>query len=360
MIIFRYLSRQIFQVMAAVTVILLTVAMITRFLQYLGQAVAGKITSDILVLLMAYRLPEFLLVILPFALFLGILLAYGRMYADNEMTVLGACGFSQKRLVVMTLLASSVLAAVVAVISLQLAPWGLQNTEQLIDSQDDLTELDLIVAGQFQTFAGGLRTTYAESISGSTEGRQLNNTFVAWRRPGTGDSQQGLRVIMAETARPIIEESSGRRFMLLENGYLYDGVPGQADYLVTQFEQQALLLPDQTRAEEVVREKAMPTMQLWGSSDPEQVAELQWRISVILLIPILSLIAVPLSKVEPRQGRFSKLVPAALLYAFYYVLLQTAMNMLGKGEIPPIVGLWWVHAAFLGFGLVLLFGRRKA
>src|SRR5690606_16461622 len=248
--------------MAAVTVILLVVAMITRFLQYLGDAVAGEISSDILLLLMAYRLPEFLLVILPFALFLGILLAYGRMYADNEMTVLRACGFSQKRLVGATLTASLLLALLAGVLSLAVAPWGLRNTEQLMDSQDELTELDLIVAGQFQEFAGGLRTTYAESIADVGAGRQLNDTFVAMRTVGdtggdTGreDGEEGVddgdsvRIIVSDTARPVIDDVSGRRFMLLENGYVYDGVPGQGDYAVTRFEQQSVLMPESSRIE---------------------------------------------------------------------------------------------------------------
>jgi len=368
-IIFRYLGRQVFQVMAAVTVILLVVAMITRFLQYLGDAVAGEISSDILLLLMAYRLPEFLLVILPFALFLGILLAYGRMYADNEMTVLRACGFSQKRLVAATLTASLLLALLAGVLSLAVAPWGLRNTEQLMDSQDELTEIDLIVAGQFQEFAGGLRTTYAESITDVGAGRQLNNTFVAMRTlsdAGDGESDEAteddasVRIIVSDTARPVIDEVSGRRFMLLENGYVYDGVPGQGDYAVTRFEQQSVLMPETGRIESVVREKAMPTRELLGSGNPEQQAELQWRLSGILIIPILALIAVPLSKVDPRQGRFSKLVPAALLYAVYYVVLQVAMGMVESGALPAVIGLWWVHAAFLAYGCYLLRGERAA
>jgi len=359
-IIFRYLARQVFQVMAAVTVIMLALAMITRFLQYLGQAVEGEITSDILLLLMAYRLPEFLLVILPFSVFLGILLSYGRMYAENEMTVLSACGVSQKRLVLLTMLSTSFLALILAVLSLQVAPWGLRNTEQLMESQDELTELDLIVAGQFQDFAEGLRTTYAESISSVGEERQLNNTFVSWRRPDSGTGDVGLRIIVAETARPVIDVASGRRFMLLENGYLYDGVPGQAEYLVSQFEEQALLMPEQTRIETVVREKSLPTAQLWNSPLPEHQAELQWRFSTILLIPVLTLIAVPLSRVAPRQGRFSKLVPATLLYAAYYVILQLGMSMLAEGTIPLALGLWWVHVAFIALGVYLLFGQQRA
>jgi lipopolysaccharide export system permease protein len=108
--------------MAAVTLILLVVALTSRFIQYLSDAVAGKLASDVLFLLMFYRLPDFLLVILPLALFLGILLAYGRMYAENEMVILISSGFSQLRLLLATLGTSSLVFLVVAILSLQLAP----------------------------------------------------------------------------------------------------------------------------------------------------------------------------------------------------------------------------------------------
>ena len=358
MIIFRYLARQIFQVMSAVTLILIVVVMISRFLNYLGQAVAGEISSDILLRLMIFRLPEFLLVIVPFALFLAILLAFGRMYSENEMTVLSACGYSQKRVALSTIISASFLSVIMGLLSLQIAPLGLQNTELLLESQDELTELDLIVAGQFQLFDSGMRTTYAESISSSAVGRLLNNTFVAWRRVNDSTNEQNLRVILSDTARPIIDEETGRRFMLLENGVLYEGIPGQANYLVTQFDEQAILMPEPERGAELVLEKSLPTQMLWNSTQPSYQAELQWRLSVILMIPILTLIAVPMSRVEPRKGRFSKLLPASVLYAVYYVSLQIAMTLLEDERVPIAVGLWWVHAIFLGLGLYLLFAPR--
>jgi lipopolysaccharide export system permease protein len=84
--------------MAAVTLVLLVVALTGRFIQYLGQAVAGELATDALLLLIVFRLPDFLLVIVPLAFFLSILLVYGRMYAENEMVVLIASGFSEKSL----------------------------------------------------------------------------------------------------------------------------------------------------------------------------------------------------------------------------------------------------------------------
>ena len=106
MIIFRYLGQQILQVTAAVSLILLSVGLISRFIQYLGQAVSGDIASDVLFLLMFYRLAECFLVIVPLAFLLSILLVYGRMSEDNEIVILMNSGISQRRLLGFTLLIS--------------------------------------------------------------------------------------------------------------------------------------------------------------------------------------------------------------------------------------------------------------
>jgi lipopolysaccharide export system permease protein len=342
----------------AVSAILLVVSFTSRFLQYLADAVAGKMTTDILLMLMLYRLPEFLLIIVPFAFFLAILLAYGRMYAENELIVLHACGFSRAKLLAMTMSFGLVMSLGLAALSLYAAPAGLQQTERLRQLQLELTEIDLIVAGQFQSFNNGQRVTYAESLSETSEGRQLNNTYVVLRDPNPAEGESGLRVMVAQTARPIVDATSGRRFMLLENGHFYDGTPGSADYSVTRFEEQAILLPDQTNIAPVLREKALPTMALLGVSEPGYQAELQWRISVILLIPVLTLMAVPLSKVDPRQGRFARLVPAALVFGLYFMLLQVSRDALEDGNLPAVIGLWWVHVFFVLLGLWLMIRGR--
>jgi lipopolysaccharide export system permease protein len=363
LIVFRYLSKQILQVMAAVSLILLIVALTSRFIQYLGDAVAGKLASDVLLLLLLYRLPEFLLVILPMAFFLGILLAYGRMYADNEMIILTTSGFSQRKLLLFTLGTSSGVILIIALISLLLAPWGLQHKEQLRLSQQQLTEVDLIIAGQFQTFSGGDRVTYAERIGDSGgQGRQLQNVFVALSDSARGDGSAAPRVILAESAHPVVDEASGARFMRLENVMQYDGIPGEANFSVGQVAVQAILLPDPAAIDQDLEEATMPTRALLGSSVPAQQAELQWRLSILILIPVITFIAVPLSKVEPRHGRYGKLVPATLIYAAYYVLLQYSKDLVADGSLSASIGLWWVHLVFIGFGLVNVFGpavRRR-
>ena len=179
-IVFRYLSRQILQIAAVVTFVLLFVVLTGRFVQYLAEAVAGEKAPDILVLLMLYRIPEFLLVIVPLAFFLAIILAFGRMYGDNEMVVLMSAGYSQGRLLMNVMGIAALITVFMAVLALYLAPMGLRESEQISLAQEELTEVDLIVAGQFQTFGGGERVTYTERILNSGGGeRELANVFVA-------------------------------------------------------------------------------------------------------------------------------------------------------------------------------------
>ncbi len=341
MIIFRYLSRQLLQAMGAITSILLVVALTGRFIQYLGQAVAGELATDALLLLILYRLPDFLLVIVPLAFFLAILLVYGRMYAENEMVVLIASGYSEGSLVKSSLGFATIVVAVVAALSLVLAPSGVRKTEELLEAQKELTEVDLIVAGQFQRFGDGARVTHALSVNEEGDGqRVLGGVFVA-----TG-GDESPSILVAERALPVVE-ADGSRFMRLENVMQYEGVPGKGDYAISRSLVQAIRLPDAREGERILEEKTLATRDLWRSEEPARIAELQWRIATLLLIPILTLIAVPLSRVEPRHGRFSRLVPAALLYAVYFVLLQYCREAISSGGMSPVLGMWWVHGLFL-------------
>lgn len=341
MIILRYLSKQILQVTAAITFLLLAVVVMGRLLKYLGQASQGEIDSSVLVLLMSYRMPEFIQMILPLAVLLGILLAYGRMYAENEMTVLVACGLSKKRLLGMTLVSSSAVAILVGALTLQVTPWGLVNTTNLLEAQKDLNEFDVMVPGIFQDISGGARTTYTESIVD----QEMKDIFMHER--------EANRVTVAASASLVEDETRGR-FVLFQEGSLSQGASGETEYTLTRFSEFGVRIPQREISVEIVlEEEAMSTSDLFRSSSLAHVAELQWRISLILLIPILTLLAVPLSKVSPRQGRFARLAPAILIYIVYLGLLFGSKDLLVDGELAPIVGLWWVHLVFLVFGLLL-------
>ena len=103
----------------------------------------------------------------------------------------------------------------------------------------------------------------------------------------------------------------------------------------------------------------LPTMELLSDDSIEARAELQWRIAIPLSIPFLVLIAVPLSSVDPRQGRFGKMFPAILLYLGYFLLLLASRRVLEDGKIPIQLGLWWVHGIMLIIGITLIVRDRR-
>ncbi|MNF80268.1 Lipopolysaccharide export system permease protein LptF [compost metagenome] len=355
MIVFRYLSREVLVTLSAVSAVLLVIIMSGRFIKYLAQAAQGILDPGVLFLIMGYRLPGFLQLILPLGLFLGIgiLLAYGRLYLESEMTVLSATGMSQQRLLGMTMAPAALVALLVAWLSLGLAPQGVTQVAQIINQQDALTEFDTLVPGRFQTLRDGSRVTYTEQLS--EDRGNLAGVFISEKRFSSDKSKERApSVLVAEKGRQEVG-ADGNRYLILENGYRYDGNPGQADYRAIKYDTYGVLLPKPEVSEEVTDREAIPTSELFGSDGRRERAELQWRLSLPLLVFVVTLLAVPLSRVNPRQGRFLKLLPAILLYMAYLTMLIAVRGALEKGKLPIGLGMWWVHGLFLLIGLGLMY-----
>lgn len=354
MIVFRYLSREVLLTFSAVSTVLLVIIMSGRFIKYLAQAAQGILDPGVLLLIMGYRIPGFLQLILPLGLFLGILLAYGRLYLDSEMTVLSATGMSEQRLLAYTLAPAILVALMCAWLSFFLTPQGVQNVAQILNDQDALTEFDTLVAGRFQSMRDGSRVTYTQELSDDRD--ELRNVFISEKRDlsKAKEKDEGITVLVAKTGRQEIQED-GSRYLILNDGYRYDGTPGEADYRVIHYDTYGVLLPKPSVEVKVGERETMSTQQLLDSPQARMKSELQWRLSSPLLVLIVTLIAVPLSRANPRQGRFLKLLPAILLYMAYLALLVAARSALDKEQIPIALGLWPVHGVFLLIGLLLVY-----
>lgn len=359
MILYRYFAREVFASMLAVTALILVISMGWRFSGYLDQAASGVLTSDILLLVMMYRLPGFLEVILPISFFLAVMLTYGRLYVDSEMVVLESCGISPARLGVMTLVNAMIVAVLAAVVILWLKPYGEARVENLFASQKNLTEFDTLAPGRFQALRSGGRVTYTENLTsqGQLEGVFMNESAAL--------SESGKTTTVLAQGGETVLDAQGNRFLVLKNGRRYSGRVGESDYQVIEYEEYGQRIQRQEESAPSVRRGAVPTLELLSETDPELVSELQWRVSMILMIPIVGLLAMPLAKVNPRQGRFTRLVPGMLLCFLYVVSLSAARSAVEKQQLPAGLGLWWVHVVFVGItaalfridGLSALLGR---
>lgn len=363
MILFRYLAKEILITMLAVSATLLVIVMSGRFVKYLAQAASGDLAPDVVLSIMAYRLPSFLELVLPLGLFIAILLAYGRLYVESEMTVMKACGLSTRRLALFTLAPSLLVAAVVAWLSLVASPEGIAKVQEIFQDSKNSSGLELLVAGRFRVDEKSGRVSYIESIDNDRQ--VMRGVFIAEQTKAkkTKKGKKGkkakreLSVVLAERGNIQLNDDHSSRYLILDNGYQYIGQPGSQEFRVTQFDQFGQLVKEpKAQRNNYKKVDARSTAQLLNSTKLEDKAALQWRISLAILVPIIALIAQALSKTNHRRGRYVKMLPAFLIYIVYVIALNAARDAIEKERLSLEIGMWWIHGVFLLLAVVLLYG----
>ncbi len=345
--IFRYLAGDVLNHTGAVALVLFLVVFSGRFIKYLAEAAVGELSADILLPVMVYKLPSFFELILPLSLFIGILLALGRLYADSEMVVLKACGIGQWRIASYLTLPMIAVALLVALLSLTLAPQGSLRALTLLDDPNATSGLQSLSAGRFRVERAGTLVTYAEEVD---DAGIMRNVFIAERDVNNSALTTVTRAEEGEIKR---DSASGRRYLELRRGSRYTGRGGHAEFERVQFERYGELLPEaEGGLRSSTRSQAIPTEELLASDDPRLKATLYWRLSLPLLVPISALMAIALSRTDARRGRYARLGPALLLFLAYFVALTQGRGAAEAGDGG--MGLLGVHASFIGIAVLLM------
>lgn len=335
LIIHRYILKEIGLTFLGVTLLLLLIFLSGTFVRILAEAAEGDYPAKIVLSLFALKAVGNMVLILPISLFLGVMLALGRLYKDSEMAAMTACAVGPEHVLRSVAQIATLVAAIVAVLAIYVGPWAEELSHRLLDEAQAKVEIEGIVPGRFNQSESGDELIYAAS-AGKGDG-ELIDIFAHQRKEGR------LTLLTAKSAKTYLDKLTGHRYLLLRDGYRYEGTPGTAEYRTIHFAEHGLLL--QTR--EVVvskrRRNAIPSTTLWRSMDPPDTAELQWRIATPISALLLALLAVPLSKTNPRQGRFGRLFIGIMLVVIYNNLLSVGRSALAKGDISPWIGVWWVH-----------------
>lgn len=354
MIIARYLNRQILFATLAITVVLLMIVVSGRMAAYFSQAAEGRIAGSILLPVIAFRVPEFLELILPASLLLGILVSLGHLYETSEMTVMSATGISEWRILRITMMAASFVVLVVAMFSFYLSPKGFAYVDELIETQGLQSELGNLAPQTFYELNNHGGTMYAGSVSSDRD--SMSDVFMF--RPQT--DEQGVQTIIHAKKGYQEQNENGAYYFVLEDGIRYEGLPGRPDFTVTTFDRYSQKV-DSPRAALGGSSDNLETETLTGLlrfSDAESRAELHWRLSLPVMTFLLAMLAVPMSRSSPRRGRYVKFVPGLLFYLLYMVLISAGRDWVGEDELHPFLGIWVFHLGVLAFALLLLNWER--
>ncbi|MBX9587552.1 MAG: LPS export ABC transporter permease LptF [Gammaproteobacteria bacterium] len=350
-IIVRYLNREIINTMLIITAILLAILICNQFVRYLGDAAMGRMTAKSVMQMMSIQVPLLAGFLLPLGFFLAVLISYGRLYTTNEMTAFFCAGFSRFQLLGATLIGASITTLVVGALMMWVEPQMTYYRERILAEAVAASPLQKMTSGRFQ-FIAGRYVVYAEKMSRNRD--QLENVFAAEMPLKNHFSTWG--VMVAHSAKQVKDSATQQEFVEFQKGFRYQGNPGEQAFQLVAFDHYGVRLP--TPKIKVKRdEDYLSTVELWRERNTNRLAaaQLQWRFSMPLSVLLLTLIAVPLSRANPRQGRFAQLFPGIIIYIVYVDLLFVSRSWVEHGVVSTSIGLWWVHGMIfvLGLGLFL-------
>jgi lipopolysaccharide export system permease protein len=355
-IIDRYLLREVLLGWLAITLVLWLVLISHRLVQYLAQAAAGELPGDVIFILLGVKTVWLLVYIMPFSLALGVVMGLGRLYRDSEMTVLGACGVGPWRLYQPLLGMGAGVALLSGWMALYVSPGVSAYGDRITRQAEQQADVSIFGAGRFNSLRDGTITLYAQQLSKNK--KKMKNLFVYVK--GEKKSGKSPQIVTSASAHRMIDPETGDEYLVFVDGYRYEGEPGDADYRIMQFARQGVRIEVPGKMRPHSKSEILPTAQLLESANPEDIAELQWRLSVPVSVLVLVLLAVPMSQVSPRKGRYGGLAMAVLVFVIYFNLLATAKVWVEQGVIPVPVGVWWVHLLPVMLALVLLNSNRLA
>lgn len=345
MILSRYLTKEIFKSQIAILFILLLIFFCQQLVRVLSSAVSGKVPADLVVNLLGLGMPSMAQLMLPLSLFIALLLTLGRLYAESEITVMRACGIGQGLLAKVALFLSIFTTALAVYNVFWLTPWSINKQSELLAEAKANPRFSALSAGQFMT-AGGY-VLFIDNIN--YDQNKLNDIYVF--QP---DQQKKNRpsVIVADSGE-LKGLPNGDQILTLENSTRYEGTAKVADFRISHFENYTAYLGHQDVDSDEKLVQRADWAKLVADKSPEAQAELQWRFALIFATPIMALLAVPMSSVNPRQGRFAKLLPALLLYLIYFLLQSTLKSSGASGKLDPTILMPVVSVVFLILGIVM-------
>lgn len=353
MIIFRYLCKELYSSLLAITLVLLIIFITNQFIHYLKDAASGQITMTAVMQIMSLQIPLLLGYLLPLGLYLSILISYGRLYVDHEMTVLSSCGMSRAQLMGMTTIIALAVMFIVAALMLWVEPMVQGYRTRILDEAITNASIQKIVPKRFQVLKNH-QVLYADQVS--REDQTLYHFFMA--KPSLKDRQWD--VTLSATAKEQDVKGLTGKFIVFRDGHRYIGAAGQKNFQQIDFKDYGVRL-ETSKAHINDWPNNVPTYDLWHLIDEEKnpqrlrklQAMLQWRMAMPISVILFTLLAFPLSEVKPRSGKFARLFPAILIYIGYADLMFLGRAWIQRGALDPALGLWWIHGLALVLGIVL-------
>ena len=302
-----------------------------------------------------YLMPSFLVFTIPMAFLLAVLLAFGRLSADNEITVMKAGGISLMQLMPPVVLCGLCAALLTLAASTVGVPWG----------NNAFKDLSFVVLKQ-NVAATVREKVFWDDIPGIVmytehydeehhalkgvlihDGRDLSRPLTIFATDGViggGPNRNDIRLV-------------------LNNGSIH-AVGTAEEYRLVHFGEYTMTIAESGQGTGIGRnELDMTVSELQrqidspATSKPVRLkmqSELQSRFAFPFASLVFAVVAVPLGMQNRRSGKSAGFSTSIGVLLAYYVVQSLLRTLAEKGSLPPALAMWLPNIIFLGLGWYLL------
>ncbi|AXU97855.1 MAG TPA: LPS export ABC transporter permease LptF [Erwinia persicina] len=344
----RYILMQTHRLVATLLGFLIFIFASYSAQRYLTDAANGTLALTVVFDIVFYKVVIALEMLLPVGLYVAVGVTLGQLYSDAEITAMFASGVSPLRLYKAAMLLAVPLGLMVMLLSMYARPWAYGQIYQL--EQQSQSELDTqrLVARRFNVNDSG-RMVLAARIDPITH---ILSDVLIYTSSGMKSSVYRARTVS------VTDPSPASPSVLLQSGTSYTLDHQGSEDSETIYRHLNLQLAPMPQSNNTRRKSASLTA-LAGSQDPADQAERQWRQSRGVSAVLMALLAVSLSRIKPRQGRFTTLLPLTAVFTAIFYGGNLSRTLVANGALPLIPGVWCVPLVMLA-GVVLLIARDLA
>lgn len=319
--------------------------------EILSNAVSGLLPVGVVAELTGLKALISLEVLIPISLFIAVVVGFGRMQADSEITAMISLGIGPRQFLKPVMGLAFGLAICVAGLSLFARPWAYEKAHEISWRAAGTLNVNAMEAGTFYASHDGSQVIFLGQRAGL--GTPAHRVFVARR-----DGDQ-IEIISAARANPAAKGPNGQRSVELMNVHMYrfdKNHPLRDQSLQVM---QLTVDPDNPVTDAPSYSAvAASTAHLMKSDEPYNVSERQWRFSTGISTLLLAILGAVISRSQPRQGRYVRFGPAILAYSLYYLACTAARTWVAHGNVGTFPGLWWAPALLALTIMCIWYGPR--
>lgn len=341
-----------------VTAVLSGVIWLTQSLRFIDWIVNRGLSSTRFLQLIMLLLPDFLVIILPIAVFSSVLFTYTRLTSDRELIVMRAVGVSPLGLAKPALVAAMIATIAAYGLHLLVLPWSNTHFKELQwDIRYNFSHI-LIEEGAFNDFGDGL-TVYVRQRSGDEVLRGIlvhdirdasaPYTYMAERGTLLQGESGAARVVLFQGSRQQVEKANNSFSILYFDRYAFDLEDGKT-------------VPDERSRDP----RELPLSELFAADEnpdvgPSKIGKYVVEAHRRLTAPLLSIAYTVIATAFLLKGRLRRGSQAVPVLACVGAALGLGLATLGLENLaarkPALVPLMYLTAlAPIVLGLAVLAG----